>query len=77
MHTYTTNKVITEEQIVKSEESEEIEIELDDETAAIAHAMAEERGISMDELISKILKEAMETGYFDNASNVTTDDPLV
>jgi predicted HicB family RNase H-like nuclease len=68
---------MTEEQIVKSEESEEIEIELDDETAAIANAMAEEQGISIDELISKMLKEAMETGYFNDVSNVTTDDPLV
>jgi len=58
-------------------ENHEIEIELDDETAAIAHAVAEERGITVEELIRQCLDEAMETGYFNQPENVTTDDPLV
>jgi antitoxin component of RelBE/YafQ-DinJ toxin-antitoxin module len=58
-------------------ENQEIEIELDDKTAAIAHVMAEEKGITVEELIRQCLDEAMQTGYFDQAENVTTDDPLV
>ena len=58
-------------------ENHEIEIELDDKTAAIAHVMAEERGITVEELIKQCLDEAMETGYFNQPENVTTDDPLV
>ena len=60
-----------------NEHSSEIEIELDDKTAAIAHVMAEEKGITVEELIRQCLDEAMQTGYFDQAENVTTDDPLV
>jgi antitoxin component of RelBE/YafQ-DinJ toxin-antitoxin module len=58
-------------------ENQEIEIELDDDIAAIAHAIAEERGITVEELIKQCLDEAIETGYFDQPENVTTDDPLV
>lgn len=58
-------------------ENQEIEIELDDKTAAIAHVMAEEKGITVEELIRQCLDEAMQNGYFDQAENVTTDDPLV
>lgn len=58
-------------------ENKEIEIELDDKTAAIAHIMAEEKGISVDQFITELLVEAMENGYFDRPENVTTDDPLV
>ena len=58
-------------------ENHEIEIELDDKTAAIAHVIAEERGITVEELIKQCLDEAMETGYFNQPENVTTDDPLV
>jgi len=58
-------------------ENHEIEIELDDKTAAIAHIIAEERGITIEELIKQCLDEAMETGYFDRPENVTMDDPLV
>ena len=58
-------------------ENQEIEIELDDKTAAIANVMAEEKGITVEELIRQCLDEAMQTGYFDQAENVTTDDPLV
>jgi hypothetical protein len=57
-------------------QNDEIEIELDDKTAAIAQAMAEEKGISVEELLTQLLSEAMESGYFNNAENVTTDDPL-
>jgi hypothetical protein len=60
-----------------STENQEIEIELDDKTAAIAHIMAEEKGITVEELIRQCLDEAMQNGYFDQAENVTTDDPLV
>ena len=59
-----------------STENQEIEIELDDNTAAIAHIMAEEKGITVEELLRQCLEEAMETGYFDRVENVTTDDPL-
>jgi hypothetical protein len=57
-------------------ENQEIEIELDDTTAALAHIMAEEKGITVEELIRQCLEEAMESGYFNQAENVTTDDPL-
>jgi predicted DNA binding protein len=57
-------------------ENQEIEIELDDKTAALAHIMAEEKGITVEELIRQCLDEAIESGYFDNPENVTTDDPL-
>ena len=60
-----------------STENQEIEIELDDKTAAIAHIMAEEKGITVDQLITELLSDAIETGYFDNPENITTDDPLV
>jgi antitoxin component of RelBE/YafQ-DinJ toxin-antitoxin module len=59
-----------------STENQEIEIELDDNTAAIAHIMAEEKGITVDQLITELLSDAIETGYFDNPENITTDDPL-
>lgn len=59
-----------------STENQEIEIELDDQTAAIAHILAEEKGITVEELISQCLDDAMKSGYFDQAENVTTDDPL-
>ena len=39
--------------------------------------MAEEKGITVEELIRQCLDEAMQNGYFDQAENVTTDDPLV
>jgi hypothetical protein len=58
-------------------ENEQIEIELDDKTAAIAHILAEEKGISVDQFITELLTEAMENGYFDRPENVTIDDPLV
>jgi predicted DNA binding protein len=58
-------------------ENEQIEIELDDKTAAIAHILAEEKGISVDQYITELLTEAMENGYFDRPENVTIDDPLV
>ena len=58
-------------------ENQEIEIELDDKNAAISHVMAEVKGITVEELIRQCLDEAMQTGYFDQAENVTTDDPLV
>lgn len=57
-------------------QAEEIQIELDDQTAAIAEAMAKEKGVSVEELLTQLLSEAMESGYFNNAENVTTDDPL-
>jgi predicted DNA binding protein len=58
-------------------ENQEIQIELDDKTAAIAHILAEEKGISVDQFITELLTEAMENGYFDRPENVTIDDPLV
>ena len=58
-------------------ENEQIEIELDDKTAAIAHILAEEKGISVDQYITELLTEAMENGYIDRPENVTTDDSLV
>jgi len=60
----------------QQEKTEELEIELDDQTAAIAHIMAEERGITVEELIQQVLDDAMKNGYFNDAANVTTDDPL-
>ena len=57
-------------------DNEQIEIELDDKTAAIAEVLAEEKGITVEELITELLSEAIETGYFDNVDNITTDDPL-
>ncbi len=57
-------------------ETEELQIELDDETAAIAEALAKEKGISVENLLQQLLSDAIESGYFDNAENVTTDDPL-
>lgn len=59
-----------------TDKREEIEIELDDKTAAIAEAMAKEKGISVEELLTELLSEAMDSGYFNNPDNVTTDDPL-
>lgn len=59
-----------------TDEREEIEIELDDKTAAIAEAMAKEKGISVEELLTELLSEAMDSGYFNNPDNVTIDDPL-
>jgi hypothetical protein len=46
-------------------ESEELEIELDDETARIAQVMAENRGITVEELIVELLEDALKNGYFD------------
>jgi hypothetical protein len=57
-------------------ETEELQIELDDETAAIAEALAKEKGVSVENLLQQLLSDAIESGYFDNAENVTTDDPL-
>jgi len=57
-------------------DTEQIEIELDDKTAAIAEILAKEKGITTEELITELLVEAIETGYFDSAENITTDDPL-
>jgi hypothetical protein len=57
-------------------EHEEIEIELDDQTARLAEIMAEERGVTVDELLNILFKEAIENGYFDNPENITVDDPL-
>ncbi len=45
-------------------DTEELEIELDDETAAIAHALAEERGITVEELITQVLDDAINNGHF-------------
>lgn len=59
-----------------STEKEEIEIELDDKTAAIAQILADEKGITVEELITQCLEDAMQNGYFDDAQNLTTDDPL-
>lgn len=61
---------------MNTEETQEIEIELDDKTAALAHIMAEEKGVTVDELISELLADAIETGYFDNPEHITVDDPL-
>lgn len=57
-------------------EIEELQIELDDETAAIAEALAKEKGIEVKQLLEELLADAIENGYFDNAENVTVDDPL-
>lgn len=43
-------------------ETEEIQIELDDETAAIAEVLASERGMTVEELISQILQDAIKEG---------------
>lgn len=56
--------------------NEQLEIELDDNTAALAHAMAEEKGVSVEQLITDLLSEAIESGYFDNPNNITTNDSL-
>ncbi len=56
--------------------TEELEIELDDSTATIAHIMAEEQGITVEELIQQVLRDAIESGYFDNPNNVTVNDSL-
>jgi hypothetical protein len=61
---------------INEEKTEELEIELDDSTAALAHIMAEEKGISVEELIQQLLHEAIESGYFDNPNNITTNDSL-
>jgi hypothetical protein len=58
-------------------ETEELQIELDDETAAIAEALAKEKGVSVEDLLQQLLSDAIESGYFENPENVTTDDPLV
>jgi hypothetical protein len=58
-------------------ETEELQIELDDETAAIAEALAKEKGVSVEDLLQQLLSDAIESGYFDPPENVTTDDPLV
>jgi hypothetical protein len=58
-------------------ETEELQIELDDETAAIAEALAKEKGVSVEDLLQQLLSDAIESGYFDAPENVTTDDPLV
>lgn len=57
-------------------ETEEIQIELDDQTAVIAEALAKEKGISVEKLLQQLLSDAIESGYFDNPKNLTTDDPL-
>jgi antitoxin component of RelBE/YafQ-DinJ toxin-antitoxin module len=56
--------------------NESLEIELDDNTAALAYAMAEEKGVTVEQLLMDLLSEAIETGYFDNPDNITTDDSL-
>jgi len=58
------------------EKTEELEIELDDNTAAIVHLMAEERGITVEELIQQVLDDAIQNGYFNDTNNITVDDPL-
>jgi predicted HicB family RNase H-like nuclease len=55
------------------EKTEELEIELDDSTAAIAHLMAEQRGITVEELIQQVLDEAIQNGYFDTDSDDTLE----
>lgn len=45
--------------------TEELEIELDDETAAIAEALASERGVSVEELLSDLLRDAINNGEFE------------
>jgi len=57
-------------------ETEELQIELDDETAAIAEVLAKEKGIEVKQLLEELLADAIENGYFDDAENVTVDDPL-
>ena len=59
-----------------STETEQLEIELDDETTIILEAMAKEKGVTPEELIQELLDQAIKEGYFDNAENITTDDPL-
>ncbi len=49
-----------------SEKTEELEIELDDETAKIAHALAEARGVTVEQLITQVLSDAIEEGYFND-----------
>lgn len=57
-------------------ETEQLEIELDDETTIILEAMAKEKGVTPEELIQELLDQAIKEGYFDSAENITTDDPL-
>jgi antitoxin component of RelBE/YafQ-DinJ toxin-antitoxin module len=59
-----------------TQETEELQIELDDETALIAQTLAEEKGVTVEELLQDLLSRAIEEGYFENAENITTDDPL-
>jgi len=42
--------------------TEELEIELDDETAAIANYLAEKKGITIEELLVELLTEAINNG---------------
>ena len=51
-----------------TEKTEELEIELDDETARIAHALAESKGITVEQLITQVLSEAIEEGYFNDTA---------
>ena len=57
-------------------ETEQLEIELDDETTIILEAMAKEKGVTPEKLIQELLDQAIKEGYFDSAENITTDDPL-
>jgi len=59
-----------------TDSSEQIEIELDDETTAIAEKLAQDKGITVEELLQELLHEAIGTGYFDNAEQITVDDSL-
>jgi hypothetical protein len=42
-----------------------MEIELDETTHFLAMLMAKEQGISLDDLISKLIGEALDSGKFD------------
>jgi predicted DNA binding protein len=59
-----------------TEATENLEIELDDDTAKIASILAEERGITVEELLQQVLTDALESGYFDNPENITVNDSL-
>ena len=57
-------------------ETEELQIELDDETTIILEVMAKEKGVTPEELVQELLDQAIKEGYFDTPENITTDDPL-
>jgi len=45
---------------MSEDQKQEIELELDDETAAMAEYLAKERGITVEELIEQVIMEAVE-----------------